>query len=313
MEIRQIQHFLAVVETGSLTAAARSLDITQSGISMSLAVLERELGAPLFLRSPGRRRAELTEAGQALVPSARALLDQVVAAHNAVASVQDPVTAEVRVASIGAPSGLTLQPAWESFHIKHPGSHLSLLSGSTARVIELVRNGEVDFGIAAVDPHECADLDVRTIVASPMAILLPAAHRLASESTLRLQDFKEEHIIGMVTEHKARRLFDQWLLRQDGASLMRPDIECEDPVMMLTYLVTGAGISYSPKIFERDLIPQNLTLVPLEEGPVWYLSTISKRESLGFTPADDLHQSYLLKCRSEIAADPSLRPYAHLP
>jgi len=69
MELRQVEHFLAVVDQGSFTAAARASRIVQSALSTSIRNLERELGAALFERTT--RRVTLSEAGRAFLPFAR--------------------------------------------------------------------------------------------------------------------------------------------------------------------------------------------------------------------------------------------------
>src|SRR3954447_22666132 len=96
MELRRLEHFLAVVEEGSFTAAAARLFMVQSSLSASLSALERELGTELFVR--GRRGAELTDAGRALVGPARATLDQVDKAKDAVGKVRGLLLGTVRVA-----------------------------------------------------------------------------------------------------------------------------------------------------------------------------------------------------------------------
>ena len=72
MEPEQLRIFLAVAEHGSFTAAAKALFVSHSTTSRSVAALERELGAPLFLRQ-GRSGA-LTKAGETLKPEAERLL-----------------------------------------------------------------------------------------------------------------------------------------------------------------------------------------------------------------------------------------------
>ena len=72
MELRQLEYFLAVVEDGSFTRAAARLYMVQSSLSASLLRLEKELGTDLFIR--GRKGAELTDAGRALLQPARAAL-----------------------------------------------------------------------------------------------------------------------------------------------------------------------------------------------------------------------------------------------
>jgi DNA-binding transcriptional LysR family regulator len=90
VDIRHLRHFLAVSEEGSYTAAGHRLRLTQSALSISIRNLERELGSPLFQRvSEGVR---MTSAGEALLPSARdivqrldAVVDEARAAQGVVA------------------------------------------------------------------------------------------------------------------------------------------------------------------------------------------------------------------------------------
>ncbi|MYS56302.1 LysR family transcriptional regulator, partial [Streptomyces sp. SID6013] len=86
MELRHLQHFVAVAEDQHFTRAAERLLVSQSGLSASIRALERELRAPLFVRTT--RRVTLTEAGRALLGEAQRILAQVRSAHEAVAAVQ---------------------------------------------------------------------------------------------------------------------------------------------------------------------------------------------------------------------------------
>jgi DNA-binding transcriptional LysR family regulator len=81
MELRQLRHFLAVVEERSITRAAKREFIVQSGLSNSLQTLERELGTPLYVR--GTRPVRLTAAGEALVGPARRTLTSAAQAEQA--------------------------------------------------------------------------------------------------------------------------------------------------------------------------------------------------------------------------------------
>ena len=75
MELRQLNHFVAVAEEQSFTNAARRLSYVQSALSVSIQSLERELGVRLFERTT--HRVALTDAGDALLPSARQILASV--------------------------------------------------------------------------------------------------------------------------------------------------------------------------------------------------------------------------------------------
>src|SRR5262245_25695784 len=87
IEVRQLRAFVALVERGRVTAAAKALELAQSSVSEALAALERSVGAELVMRGRGRDTARLTAAGLALLPHARAILTAVDGAHAAVARV----------------------------------------------------------------------------------------------------------------------------------------------------------------------------------------------------------------------------------
>ena len=80
LEMRHLLALVAVVETGTFSAAAEELGYTQSAVSQQIGILERIVGAPLFERPGGRRPVQLTAAGQMLLTHARAVIARVSAA-----------------------------------------------------------------------------------------------------------------------------------------------------------------------------------------------------------------------------------------
>jgi DNA-binding transcriptional LysR family regulator len=82
MELRHLEHFIAIAEESSFTQAARRLHLSQSALSVSIRALERDLGARLFERTS--HEVALSDAGRALLPEARQIIANVDAARNAV-------------------------------------------------------------------------------------------------------------------------------------------------------------------------------------------------------------------------------------
>src|SRR6478672_3240069 len=95
MDLRQLEHFVAVAEEKHFTRASERLFISQSGLSASIRALEKELDAELFDRNT--RRVALTDAGLALLEESRRTLASVVAARDAVAAVQGLRRGRLRV------------------------------------------------------------------------------------------------------------------------------------------------------------------------------------------------------------------------
>ncbi|HEX3282227.1 MAG TPA: LysR family transcriptional regulator, partial [Pyrinomonadaceae bacterium] len=100
MEIRQLRAFVAIAETGTFTAAAQRVHVTQAAISMQIRQLEKELGVRLFLRAP--RRVVLTEAGEQLLQRARHILRDHDAAVDEVAELAGAQRGRLRIGSASA-------------------------------------------------------------------------------------------------------------------------------------------------------------------------------------------------------------------
>src|SRR5690349_8323190 len=124
MELRQLEHFVAVAEEGHFTRAARRVHIVQSGLSASVRALERELGAQLLTRTT--RRVALTEAGRALLEEARRTLAAAAAAREAVAAVQGVLRGRIAVGTLQASVAVDLPAALGRFHAAHPGVEIGL-------------------------------------------------------------------------------------------------------------------------------------------------------------------------------------------
>src|SRR5581483_9448598 len=117
MELRRIEHFVAVAEERHFTRAARRAHIVQSGLSASIKALERDLGTPLLVRST--RRVELTAAGEAFLVEARRVLAAVAAAREAVAAVQGLLRGTLAVGIMQAHAAVDLPAVLGRFHARH--------------------------------------------------------------------------------------------------------------------------------------------------------------------------------------------------
>src|SRR6185436_9010012 len=132
MELRQFEAFVAAAEEGGITRAADRLHIVQSAISASLRRLEAELGTPLFVRRA--RGVELTDAGRALLPHARAALSATDAGREAVDAVRGGLRGVVRLGIMQSqsPAGsrVSVPGILREFRDLHPDVELRVGHGS---------------------------------------------------------------------------------------------------------------------------------------------------------------------------------------
>src|ERR1700730_18316343 len=140
VDIRQLQHFVAVAEEKHFTRAARRMNIVQSALSNSIRLLEEELDAKLFVRST--RQVRLTDAGQILLDKAKAALESIRDAREAVAAVRNLERGTLSIGTVQSlPAFLDLPSLVERFHAEYPGVELRLRQGSATDLIEKIRNG----------------------------------------------------------------------------------------------------------------------------------------------------------------------------
>lgn len=142
MELRHLEHFVAVAEEHHFTRAAERLMISQSGLSASVRALEQELGAPLFVRST--RSVELTAAGEALLAEASRALSSVRAAREAVDAVQGLMRGVLTIGTEQCVAGVDLPALLARFRSRHPGVEIRLRqAGSAALVQDITTSGSM--------------------------------------------------------------------------------------------------------------------------------------------------------------------------
>lgn len=148
MDARQLEYFLAVVDSGGVRRAAEALYVAQPSLSQAIRALERDLGTDLFHRVG--RRLVLTQAGAALVEPARQVVRGLAAARAGVESVAGLDTGRVDVAAMPSQAVGPLGGMIRRFTDRHPGMSVSVRAAFTVTdVLDLVRTGVTELGLAA--------------------------------------------------------------------------------------------------------------------------------------------------------------------
>ncbi|MEP7064548.1 MAG: LysR family transcriptional regulator [Gemmatimonadota bacterium] len=183
VEVRQLRAFVALVQHGSVTAAARALGLAQSTISEALSSLERSMGAPLFLRRRGSHEVVLTDAGTALLPHARSVLDEITAAHVAIAASTTGARARVAIATNESLSTYVLGPHLEIARRRWPNTSFEVTVMVCAGVRSSIELGEQDVGmiLRPIEDQSSKTLVVRRIIAEdvPLVVFSQPRHPLA--------------------------------------------------------------------------------------------------------------------------------------
>src|ERR671938_929211 len=192
LDVRRMRVLREVAQRGSFSAAAEALSFTQSAVSQQIAALEREAGTTLVERSA--RGVRLTEAGEAVVRHAEAIMARLAEAEAELEAIAGLRGGRLRMAAFES-AGATLMPlAIAGFRERHPGVELSMIMAEPEESLPLLKSGELDL-ILGFDSRVRAEVDgiARThLVSDPMFIVLPADHPFAHKRALRIADLADD-------------------------------------------------------------------------------------------------------------------------
>jgi DNA-binding transcriptional LysR family regulator len=146
LEIRHLRALVALVDSGSMTAAAQALGMAQSQVSEAMSALDRTLGTPAVARRRGARGSDLTAAGRALLPYARRVLAALEDARTAVAAVTREARASVDIVANESVSTYLLPEALAVLRQRWPGTRFSVTVATCQAVRDGLAQGRYDVG-----------------------------------------------------------------------------------------------------------------------------------------------------------------------
>src|SRR4030088_1422073 len=187
----QVEGFLEVARRGSVSRAAEALFITQPTLTARLHGLERELGAKLFVRTP--RGMRLTEAGRAWVPFAERAMRALVDGRDALEQVLTASAGPLLIAPPPAVSTYVLPGLLEKFVAAHPRVEVSVRTGHSDDIFELVLRDEVQVGLGRVIHHP--DLELRPFHKEELVLVCAPEHAFTKRRGVTMADVTGEKLI----------------------------------------------------------------------------------------------------------------------
>jgi DNA-binding transcriptional LysR family regulator len=195
-ELRHLRVFREVARLGSLSAAAEALAYTQPAVSQQMAALERRAGMPLLDRTT--RGVRLTEAGEALLRHAEAILAEQTLAEQELEAIAGMRGGRVRMAAFPSAGAALVPPTVSLFSARYPDVELSVLDAESEESAAMLRAGELEVAIVGTRTREeeygdlYDGLDLLPLLDEPRYALLAPGHRLARRKRLRLADLADE-------------------------------------------------------------------------------------------------------------------------
>ena len=250
----EMQAFLAVIDSGSISAAAEQLGQTPSGVSRALGRLEDKLGTTLLTRTT--RRLHLTAEGEAYLRHARAIIDAVESAEEQMAARRERPAGRLRV-DAAMPFVLhVIAPLVAGYRARYPDVQLEL--NSSDRYIDLLER-RTDLAIR-IGPLADSTLHARPLGRCRLQVLASPAYLATRGEPASVVALGQHTLLGFNEPESLNR----WPFPGDaeGQLLVRPDIAVSSGETLRTLAVEGVGITcLSDFVTERDRAAG--TLVPV--------------------------------------------------
>ena len=210
-DLRHIKAFLAAARIGNFTRAAVETHISQSAFTVQIRQLEDALGVRLFDR--GKRRVVLTSAGRDLL----APLEQVIVEVESIVSRTRELSGLrrgiVRIAVLPSVAACFLPEALRRFTHEHPGIVVQIRDLVGARVLEAVRNDEVDVGIGSRIRAD-REIQIRPLLVDRLSAFVRKDHALARRQSVTLNEVAESPLIVTGKESSAREVLERSVKRE---------------------------------------------------------------------------------------------------
>ena len=190
MDLRQLNHLIAVAEHQSFSAAARALHTVQSNVSTHVAKLEKELSAALIDRHTMQPTAE----GRAVLERARRIRTELQAINDDIVSMRHEVAGEVRIGCIGTTGRWMASPLLGRLAERHPALRPVLVEATTTSLTPRVLDGDLDMAIVNTPVVE-AGLESEPLFDEERIIVAPADHSLADRGTIDVADLAEHPVM----------------------------------------------------------------------------------------------------------------------
>jgi DNA-binding transcriptional LysR family regulator len=266
MELRQLEHFVAVAEDESFTRAARRLGYVQSALSVSVQSIERELDVRLFDRTT--HRVALTDAGHQLLGPARATLAAADEVRAGAAAVNGVLVGRLAIGIMQSfTTSIDLPAALGRFHRDHPGVELMMrpaLGGAT-ELLRSVADGALDIAFVSAT-NVPPSVNVRTLLTEPLVLVSAAGQGPSPGAAVSLTELAGASFVDAPLGWGTRTVIDR--AYSELGLHRRVGIEVADIPTLFALVEQGLGVALMP----ASMIPpgrEGLEHRPVTPAPVW--------------------------------------------
>lgn len=284
MDTHSLQVFIAVADYGGFTAAGEQLFLTQPAISKRIAQLEDQLGARLFDRIG--RQVHLTEAGQALLPRARQVLNELEDISRSIANLSGQVSGRLRIGTSHHIGLHRLPPILRQFSRQYPDVQLDIHFIDSEEAWEGVLQGDLELGVVTLPPEADPRVQQTVIWNDPLVFMVAPEHPLAQEKNVSLEMLTRYSAILPSPVTFTRRIVEE-LFRQQGLTL---NISMSTNYLETIHMMVAIGLGWS--VLPASMLDGEVKALPVHG--------VSIRRQLGVVTHPSRSPSNASRCFTEL-------------
>lgn len=284
MEIRQLRAFVAIAESGTFTAGALRVHVTQAAISMQIRQLENEIGAKVFVRAP--RHVILTEAGEQLLRRARHILREHDAALDEVAELAGAERGRLRIGSASAMVLTDQLPLiLADLRAQHPGADISVTSGTSEVLVDQILAGDTDIAFVSL-PVDVRGIKTERLSEDQLVAIASPRHKLAKQRTISAYTLAGERLILGERGGNTRRLIDQFFAQAGVTLHVAMELSRQQAIRRMVEADMGVGI-----------VPLQSVIEDVENGKLvrWWIEGAQINWELGIAQLTGGYESPIMQ------------------
>lgn len=238
-----LEAFIAVAELGSFSKAAAKLSVTQTALSHRIRKIEEDLNTRLLIRTS--HDVSLTKAGQALLPDVRRHLETLSGLYQGVRESGREARRRLVFACLPTIAGYYLPDVMRAFADLHRGFQVVLLDQPTGHVMDLVKEGEAEFGITIISATPW-DIEAEPLCTEPYVLLVNKGHRLAQQDHVTRSDLLGEPMVRIRTQSTNRQLVENSL--GDVGKQVDWRFEVQNAATAMALVASGVALTVLPRL-----------------------------------------------------------------
>jgi LysR family hydrogen peroxide-inducible transcriptional activator len=249
MTLTELRYVVAVAREKHFGRAAEACFVSQPTLSVSIKKLEEELDVRIFER--GANEVTVTPIGEEMVRQAQAVIEQAAGIRELAKRRKDPLTGPLRLGIIYTIGPYLLPDLVRQAIERNPQMPLMLQENFTARLLDMLRTGELDCAIMA-EPFPDTGLAIAPLYDEPFMVALPKTNPLARRKSISAEELKEEKMLLLGTGHCFRdhvlEVCPEYARFSSDAEGMRKTFEGSSLETIKYMVASGMGITVVPQL-----------------------------------------------------------------